>query len=317
MDKKCIPIKLLKLLKNETDYDNHITQIKLGEKLECERKTIKAAIDMLIQEGFDIHCEKDGCYLGEREFDEGELRMLIDSVLFSKTLTREQVKKLVKGLKQLGGIGFRSRIPDIQTLPGLGYSDNKELIGVIEELAHAIEEKKKISFIYRKYGTDLKLHNGKEHCVNPFYLLAHNGHYYLMGNDERYDDVIFYRVDRITSVKILDEKVKKRSLIKNMVEPRDLPKHLAGHVYLFGGSTGKVVLETKEDMISQLVDWFGRDIVIKKTNNGEVINVVIFGCNLEAMVYWALQYGMKVKITEPKELVDKIKEAVKILKKKY
>ena len=48
--------------------------------------------------GYEISME-DGYYLLEREFDDVELRMLIDSVLFAKFLTQKQAKTLIEKLK--------------------------------------------------------------------------------------------------------------------------------------------------------------------------------------------------------------------------
>ena len=43
--------------------------------------------------------ETEGYYLEEREFEDAELRMLIDSVLFSKTIAGSSAKKLIEKLK--------------------------------------------------------------------------------------------------------------------------------------------------------------------------------------------------------------------------
>ena len=39
-------------------------------------------------------------------------------------------------------------------------------------------------------------------------MVANNGRYYLMGNYDKYDNVAHFRVDKMTDVRILDEKAK-------------------------------------------------------------------------------------------------------------
>ena len=63
--------------------------------INCDRRSVKSNIEALIEAGYDIVYE-EGYYLASREFDEAELRMMIDSVLFSKTIPVSAAKSLVK-----------------------------------------------------------------------------------------------------------------------------------------------------------------------------------------------------------------------------
>ena len=51
----------------------------------------------------------------------------------------------------------------------------------LDVLNDAIEEKRKVSFIYNRYGTDFKLHprRNEPYIVNPYQMVANNGRYYL------------------------------------------------------------------------------------------------------------------------------------------
>lgn len=112
----------------------------------------------------------DGYYLISREFDEAELRMLIDSVLFLKSLTQKQAKNLVDKLLAMGNRYFSAKVDHIYNLPELHHADNKQLLYALDALNDAIAEKKKISFTYNEYGTDLRLHPKRvePYIVNPY-----------------------------------------------------------------------------------------------------------------------------------------------------
>lgn len=62
----------------------------------------------------------------ERDFTDGELRLLIDSLLFSRHIPYSQCKELVEKLENLSNVYFKSRISHIARLPE-EHGDNKQL----------------------------------------------------------------------------------------------------------------------------------------------------------------------------------------------
>ena len=62
--------------------------------MSCDRRSVKANIIALKELGYDISIE-NGYRLMSREFDDAELRILIDSVLFSKSISTRQAKDLI------------------------------------------------------------------------------------------------------------------------------------------------------------------------------------------------------------------------------
>jgi len=90
---------------------------------------------------------------------------------------------------------------------------------------------------------------------------------------------------------------------------------MAEHFYMFSGESAAVKIRTTENMMSELVDWFGTDFKIIKKENGTIIVRVI--CNKEAMRYWALQYGPYVEILEPQSIRTQIIEDISRMQKKY
>ena len=107
-DKKCLNILILEILKEYTDEEHCLTQqailgiLNSKYAMEYDRRTVKANIESLKDLGYAIQHTSSGYYLSEREFDDAELRMLIDSVLFNKSLSHTQADRLIKKLKQRG-----------------------------------------------------------------------------------------------------------------------------------------------------------------------------------------------------------------------
>ena len=321
-NKKMLNILILDILKEYTDSEHRLTQQEIIDLLhrnygaECNRRSVRNNIQSLKDMGYEIYTQR-GCYLMERDFDDAELRMLIDSVLFSKNLSATQAKRLIEKLKGFGNRYFHAKVSHVANLPEIFHSENKQAMLGLDTLNDAIDERKKVSFIYNRYGTDFKLHPKRKepYIVNPYQLIANNGRYYLIGNYDKYDNLSHYRIDRMTSVTMLDESAKSKKEIKEFSQGWSLPKHMAEHIYMYSGESLTVKFITDTNLMDDLVDWFGRDFRIKEDGNGKMI--VTLKCNEQAMHYWALQYSEHIEIIEPKRLRCSIREALKEVLAKY
>ena len=123
--KKLSLFNTLEILKTYSDEDHRFTQTEILEllkrdyEMEVDRRTIKSNLMDLIELGYEIESqetnrmirnEKSGVveeskimssfYL-VREFSKPELRLLIDSLLFSKHLPYSQCKELVEKIEKL------------------------------------------------------------------------------------------------------------------------------------------------------------------------------------------------------------------------
>ena len=322
-NKKMLNMLILDILKEYSDEQHKLTQkeiirlLKLNYDMECDRRSVKNNVLSLKEMGYDIGMD-DGYYLQSREFEDAELRMLIDSVLFSKSLTQKQAKSLIEKLRNFGNRYFSAKVTHISNLPELHHADNKQLMYILDAVNDAIATKKKISFTYNSYGLDFKLHRRREepYIVNPYQIVANNGRYYLIANYDKYNNVSHYRLDKITDIDILEEKVKDKSEIVEFTKGYNLPKHMAEHIYMFSGESVRVKLQVPEYMMDELVDCFGKEFQIMKTNSEGMMKIIV-RCNENAMFYWALQYGLYVEVLEPKSLRTRVKKAVKSMAEKY
>ena len=322
-NKKMLNMLILEILKTYSDEEHRLTQqeiIRILERdygMECDRKTVKRNIDLLDQMGYEINME-NGYYLEEREFEEAELRMLIDSVLFSKNISGTMAKRLIQKLESFGNKYFRSKISHVVAASNLSRTENKQVLYTVQALNDAIDRKKKVKFRYKRYGIDKKLHDrGRDFVMSPYQMVATNGRYYLLGNHDKYDDVSYYRIDKISDVEILDEKAKPMKQVKGLEKGLDIPRHMAEHVYMFHGESGTVKLKCHERMMDNLIDWFGKDIWVTKEKPDSDMIMVRLTCNYESMRYWALQYGPDVEVVEPLDLRADIREIINDMAEKY
>jgi len=321
-NKKMLNMLILEILRKYSDEQHSLTQqdiIKLLDKnygMECDRRSVKNNILSLKEMGYDISMEK-GYKLLSREFDDAELRILIDSVLFSKSISTRQAKGLIEKIRNLASNYFNVKVSHVSNLPDLNRTQNKQAMYSLDSINDAIADKKKIAFIYNSIGTDFKIHPRREepYIVNPYQIVANNGKFYLIGNYDKYDNVAHFRIDRMTDVRVLNEKAKPMKQIPELENGLNLPKHMAEHVYMFSGPSKTIKLETTADMMSELTDWFGTDFKIVSIKDDRI--TIRVSCNEEAMRFWALQYGPYVEVLEPESLRNRIKEDIKGMADKY
>ena len=101
-------IYILEIMK-KTDEHHPINTTQIAEKLasygiQAERKSIARDIRCLEDAGFSIaKCvnHNDGWYMFDQEFEDHELKMLVDAVASAKFLTMEDSRRLIKKLKKL------------------------------------------------------------------------------------------------------------------------------------------------------------------------------------------------------------------------
>ena len=331
--KKMVIINILDILKKYSDMDHRLTQAQIMDILKKEyymdvdRRTIKRNLMNLLdfdfgidyteiikknEKGEDVPICTD--WYITRDFDDSELRLLIDSVLFSKNIPRTQCRKLIEKLKGLSNIYFDKKVGHICGLPE-NSPENKELFYTIDILDEAISNGKKVSFVYNSYGADKKLHpkREREYIINPYQMVATNGRYYLICNYDKYNTLSNYRIDRITGIKILDEK---RKPVKELQEGEiNLPKHMAEHLYMFAGKSIRAKFKAKNYIIDQVIDWFGTEPRITEINDEEC--VIEVNVNKEAFFCWAMQYGLHIEVLEPIDMRNRIADAAKQLSEKY
>lgn len=306
--------------------------------MKTDRKSVKRNLMNLIEFGYDIEYsesirmiknkngENEETYILSdfylnRDFNDSELRLLIDSVLFSSHIPQSQCKKLVNKLESLSNIYFKSKVKHICNLPD-NQPTNAQLFYTIEILDEAISKGRQVSFTYNYYDIDKKLHprkdksnNLKEYIINPYQIVTTNGRYYLVCNHDKYDDVSHYRLDRITNIKLLETPVKSKKKVRGIENGLDLPKHLAEHLYMYAGDSVVVKFIAKRYLINDIIDWFGKDIRFSDANDKEV--TVTVTVNPLAMKLWALKYARHIKVTSPQSLVEEIKADINFAKENY
>lgn len=314
VDRKAIKRNLLNLI----EYGSSIEYREVSRKEIFRKKSVVSDEDSLDLEDKGIP-EDDllwtDFYL-KQKFTNEELRLLIDSLLFSKHISYSQAKKLITKLESLSNIYFKSRSQYIYPLP-VDRTDNKQVFYNISILDEAIRKKQKVLFEYAEYHTDKKMHLKKredgsvrEYVVTPYQMAVQEGKYYLICNYDKYDDISNYRVDRIRNIQVLEEKGKPFETLKwSGHQPMNLNEYMKEHVYMYSSENAFVKFRIVKAMISDVIDLFGKGVNFSEETDTHVS--VSVHVNERAAEQFAKNYAPDVVILQPKRLRDKLRDDLK------
>ena len=103
---------LARMLLRQTDEDHPLTVAQIIEALarediKAERKSIYDDLEALRLFGLDVQCRKGktpGWFIGSREFELPELKLLMDAVQSSRFITQKKSDALIRKLESLASI---------------------------------------------------------------------------------------------------------------------------------------------------------------------------------------------------------------------
>lgn len=260
--------------------------------------------------------EKMSAFYLRRPFEDSEIRLLIDVIMFSMNISDKHRKDLADKLCKLSNNRFKSRVKHIIGV-GAAINQNQQIFANIEAIDEAISLNRKISFNYMEYGTDKKLHpkidkegNVREYVINPYQMAAKDGKYYLICNYDKYEDISNYRIDRIKNIKILEEKMKPFEKLRDANGGRlDLATYMKEHIYMYSSANEKVTFKIVKAMVSDVIDIFGGDVSFKDETETHVI--VTAKVNVKSMIQFAKNYAPDVEVLKPESLREEIKEELR------
>lgn len=322
-------IRLLRVLSiiRETDEEHPITANRIVHQLslygmKVERKSVLRDISALQECGYDILLHPDnkmGYYLASREFEDWELKVIMDAVAGSGFLTTENSENLCKRIACLAGkegqAVLRSTTPVFSNVKN-GDPTTKN---AIDRLLRAIRKKKKIGFRYVFTGNDMEKHlrhDGAEYQISPYALIWRQDRYYLIGSMDERKKLLYFRLDRIRALRILDEPIVPMDELLGPNADIEMKEYINRNLNNYGGKQTRIRLRVDADMTDLLVDTFGDSFRIERINGDKMIvsAYVGEGWGLNA---WLLQHGDCVQILEPETIRTEIIRLLEEIQEKY
>lgn len=284
------------------------------QKIPTNRKTLRADIKTLYDSGMDIvtvPSKPNKYFLGERDFELPELKLLVDAVASSRFITEKKSKVLIQKLSNMASISQQEVLKRNIYPSSRAKSTNETSFYVVDTINEAINRHKKIAFRYFEYDVDKKKifrHGGELYQLSPYALIWNEDFYYVLGYSEYYEKVVTFRVDRIRDAQVLDERAKGK------------PKGFKVEDYakktfeMYDGEEENVRLLCNADLMKYVVDRFGEGVKTARSNDNPDAFIATVQIALSPTFYaWVFQFGGGIKILSPKEAYENLKHMADVI----
>ena len=315
---------LLDILNTYTDDEHALSMAEIVSLLgdygvNAERKSIYTDIEELKKYGADIIGEKEGqgytYRIGNRKFELAELKLLVDAVQSSKFITRKKSSELIRKLEDETSKYHASDLKSQVFVAGRVKTMNESIYYNVDLIHTAISEDVKVRFRYFMWNENKKQvyrRDGAYYSVSPWGLTWDDENYYLIGYDDEYDSIRYYRVDKMKKLSVTDEKREGKESFKSL----DMAAYSKKRFGMWDGEETEVELFCDNNMAGVIIDRFGKETPFLKQDDEHFIAVVTVAVSIQ-FLGWIISLGDGVKIVGPDSVVEQMKEQVYRLNDMY
>lgn len=303
---------LLKFFYEETDEEHTLTVNEIIAKLEqngisAARRSIYDDIRVLQDFGIDIVMRKSKTceyFLASRLFETSELKILIDSIQSSRFITKKKSESIIKRLKQLASK------PQSRKFSGQIYiydrikSMNECILYNVDTLHNAIAENRKVTFRYFDYNIKREKvfrKNGESYSVSPLALTFDNENYYLISYNDKYEDYVHYRVDKMVDIEISKEK---RIMPKEKFNAAEYVKPMFS---MFDGEVEHITALFHISYLNVIIDRFGDSVILRETEDAECFQATFKAAISPNFLSWIIGFGAGALILSPQWVADEVR----------
>lgn len=320
-------LKVLEILKVNSDVDHPMSASDIIEELSkygivAERKAVYKDIEALEESGVEVvrtGTPKKGCYIEADGFCLPEVCLLIDAVQSAGFVPKKSSRQLVEKLQGLVSCHRAAELRDRICIENRSKSGNEAVYDTISVLNTAIITHRKVKIRYAKnqlVGTKLKA-TFKDMVINPYALMWESDHYYLIGNNQKYDNLTHLRVDRIAEISLTKEPSRHFSEVSEYKQRFDIADYSKKTFNMFGGEKCRIDLECKLHLLDQITDKFTDNLFFRHFDGEETFRFSADALISDGLVGWLMQFGGDIKVLSPETLKQSVREKAETLANIY
>lgn len=314
---------ITKLLMNNSNESHPVSMNRILDELaangiSAERKSIYDDMEALRVFGLDVNHiggKKGGYYIGERDFELPELKLLVDSVQSSKFITEDKTYKLIKKIENLASVYDGQLLQRQVYVKNRVKSMNESIYYAVDAVSDAIAQNKKIRYKYFEYTVSKERkfrHDGAVYNVSPFALIWDDENYYMLAWDSTVRKMKHYRVDKMYGVEVSDEDREGNKEFESF----DMSAYTKTVFGMFGGEEVRVKLRFANHLAGVAIDRFGRDTILIPDGD-EFFTVNVDVVPSAHFLAWIFGFGTEAEILSPESVKDEMKNQLKQLTRMY
>ena len=309
---------LEKMFYTRTDEEHQMTNTEILDYLKehdvpANEKTLRGDIRLLQDLGVGIVkivSRPNRYFLGKREFEMPELKLLIDAVSSSRFITRGKSHELGRKLADLASDNQKKELRRNIYATNRVKNSNESIYGMVDTINDAINKKRKIRFQYREYTGELKptlRNDGEVYELSPYVLYWNQDYYYVVGWSDKHSNISAFRADRLVEPEITEEKAVKKP------DDFDIDDYSRRIFEMFDGEPTIVTLEVRNDFAKYIVDRFGTDLKTTKVSD-DYFRVEVEVSLSPTFYAWVFRFGGEIRILSPDKAVEEMKEMAGVVK---
>lgn len=306
---------LREILLEETDQEYPLTADELIARLAqrgvgVERKALYDDLEALRTFGLDVVSQRGrtyGYFVGERDFELPELKLLVDAVQASKFITHRKSNQLIKKLERLTSRHQAGQLQRHVYVYDRVKTPNERIYLNVDAIHEAIAGRKKISFRYYDYGPDKvrrPRQEGAPYVVSPYALCWQEENYYLIAHYPKYGGISNFRVDRMQDTAVLEEPAQN---IREVTGTLDLNVALytKGVFGMYHGRVEQVTVRFHNSLMGVVIDRFGEEV--DTARDGEEHFQARLEVHVSPTFYgWLMMFGDKARVLGPRSVLDEL-----------
>lgn len=315
---------LKQFLEQNTDEEHPVSTAQIIEYLSrqgiaAERKSIYDDMETLAVFGVDVERRREGnvtlWYVGERDFQLPELRLLVDSVQSSRFITRKKSMELIEKIEGLTSVhqarGLRRQVWVKNRIKSM----NESIYYLVDDIDDAIAGDRKIHFHYFQFDVTRQRQlrrGGKWYELSPYALMWDSENYYLVGYDSTEGIIKHFRVDKMLDITVTDTRRDGADVFAAL----DMAAYTSAHFGMFSGETVPVKLEFKNELAGAVIDRFGREILLIPSREGYFTATVPVAVTAP-FFGWLCSFGENVRILSPESAVQAMERHISAIASLY
>lgn len=262
---------MVKYLTENTDENHPASTAEIISYLESngvhsERKTFYDDIEKLCDFGYDIipvpARQGGGYYMGSREFELAELKLLVDAVQSSRFISVGKSRALIKKLEQMAGKHDAGKLQRQVYVAGRIKTENENIYYNIDNIHRAIQENRQITFQYLDWNMKKELvpRANSDRRVSPWALIWQDEYYYLAAYDSVNGVMKHYRVDKMGHMELRKEAREGMEQFSKV----DLAAYTNQIFGMYGGAEEIVTLQFPNRLVGVVLDRFGKEADLRQ-----------------------------------------------------
>ncbi len=296
---------LLQYLGRESDQEHPVTIQQMIDELErcgvsAERKSIYDDLEALRRFGADVVQQRGknpGYFLGERDFELPELKLLVDSIQSSKFITQRKTLSLIRKLEGLTSVHGARLLERQVYVRGRVKSMNESVYYNVDEISGAISRDRAIRFRYFEFtvGKERRYRrNGAWYEMSPYALIWDDENYYMLAWDAAESRFKHFRVDKMTQISALEEKRQGAEAFRAL-DMSVYSQHVFG---MFAGEPIPVRLRFAAHLAGAVIDRFGKETMLIPEGE-EQFTVTVPVAVSPQFFAWVFGFGDEAEILSP------------------